>query len=186
MMIFGTPAISKTVLQAPACSDSVVNRVRQEYESERREIVPSCDSFRRELNLENRLSRSFAFGDLSHGTDRTVAIITDELIQGLEEMIIQYGKSFLVTNGYRNPLKNSSLGNAAPNSRHQYGEAADTRPPATALQGRRTGTIPETKWELLQLAARSAGFSTPVPYKRENDHVHVQLRTRIAQSRERS
>ena len=110
----------------------------QEYRNFRVSFIPSCASFTR-----TKRSAHFSFAELNRG-DFAWAILTDRLLNGLENVRRRNGNRPLsLTSAYRNPSRNRRVGGAS-QSRHMYGDAADiasnrTTFPALARHGKASG-----------------------------------------------
>jgi hypothetical protein len=126
-----------------------LDRLRDEYASRSRP-VPRRDEF-----TQSRESAHFRFAELNDG-DYNWALITDRLLASLEAARTHVGsKTLNVTSGYRNPVRNDQLPGSAPNSRHQYGDAADITPSDL----NEDGNADSLDRDLLYTAALSAGFN---------------------------
>lgn len=95
-------------------------------------------------------SPNFSFAAMNTG-DYSWAIISDRLLAALEGIRADIGnKSLILTSGYRNPVANDSEPDSVPDSRHQYGDAADVTP--TDLNG--DGAISKADQVILASSAR--------------------------------
>jgi hypothetical protein len=137
-----------------------VDRARDEYVKGNRPIPPGS------AFTASKASPNFTFAELNSG-EYNWAVISDRLLQGLEAVrTLVGGKPLSIGSAYRNPRRNDSLPNSVPNSRHQYGDAADVTP--SDLNG--DGIVDANDRDMLFAAAQRAGFTEVI---KKNVSVHM-------------
>ncbi len=138
------------------CGDAR-DRIIQEYINFRVSLRPTCASFTR-----TKRSANFSFAELN-GSDYPFAILTDRLLNGLENVRRRNGNRPLgLTSGYRNPARNRRVGGAS-QSRHMYGDAADIGSNATTF-------------DPLRRAGKGSGACCEPKSLSGTGHVHVDYR----------
>jgi hypothetical protein len=140
--------------EARASAVDELDRLRDEYVVKADRRVPARGEF-----TQSGGSANFSFGELNTG-DYSWAILTAGFLAKLEATRANAGGHVLtIGSGYRNPVRNDALEPAVPNSWHQYGRAADVNP--SDLNG--DGTITSADRDILEKAARDAGFTEIIP-----------------------
>lgn len=147
---------------------SEVDQCRQEYIDVQRNgnsisRVPGSNEFTWDEGREH-----FSFWELNKG-DYTCAILTDGLLNGLENTRNDYGCAMEVSSGYRNPIHNETLTGSALNSSHIFGRAADI----IVVDINQNDLIERAEWDELANAARMAGATYIEPYEDTGRWVHM-------------
>ena len=133
------------------------NTIIQEYRNYGVSFIPSCASFTR-----TKRSAHFSFAELNTG-DFLWAIITDRLLNGLENVRSRNGsRPLILTSAYRNPSRNRRVG-GAPQSRHMFGDAADISSNASTF-------------DRLRSAGKGSGACCEPKSLSGTGHVHVDYR----------
>lgn len=147
--------------QDPRLTDPEIKSLREDYEQTGCG-VPGPTEFINEASYANPGHFSFAElrdDDPNYGS--VWAILTQELLNGLEATRANYGNPIYVNSAYRTPDNNAAEGGAQC-SRHMYGFAADLW----------TGSDCDT-WNRLAAAANQAGaWIEPISLSRSH-HVHA-------------
>jgi uncharacterized protein YcbK (DUF882 family) len=84
----------------------------------------SANTFWLPQDWDLSLSRNFRVGEFASRDGHDLALIHPLLVEGLQEMRDQLGRSITILSGYRSPEHNRRIG-GAPHSTHVYGLAAD-------------------------------------------------------------
>lgn len=148
-----------------------IDQCRQEYIDIQREgatiwSVPSRNEFSNDKN-----ATYFTFNEFNWGY-YTYAIITDVLIDNLDETREQFGRVMITTSGYRNPMKNERTAGSVLNSQHIYGTAVDIQ-----LQDwNGDGIISKLDWDILYQIAHDNGACIE-PYSLTPTWIHMDWRT---------
>ncbi len=130
-----------------------LDRLRDEYVTGSRPVPPATDF------TQSASSAHFSFAELNSG-NYSWAVLTPALFSQLEAVRVGVGNlPVTILSGYRNPVHNDSLPHSVPNSRHQYGDAADANP--GDYNG--DGQVNSLDRDILEAQARAAGFSEVLP-----------------------
>lgn len=137
-----------------------LDTLRDEYVTGARTVPPATDF------TQSRSSINFSFAEMNTG-NYSWAVLTNALLNQLEAVRRGVGnRPVQILSGYRNPVRNDSLPNSVPTSRHQYGDAADANP--ADYNG--DGSVNSADRDILAAQARSAGFNEVIP-KRISVHM---------------
>jgi hypothetical protein len=146
--------------EASVSAITELDRLRDEYVTGNRP-VPQATDF-----TQSKSSAHFSFAEMNTG-NYSWAVLTDALLNQLEAVRSGVGNlPVQILSGYRNPVRNDSLPNSVPTSRHQYGDAADANP----SDYNNDGQIDSGDRDILAAQARGAGFNEVIP-KRISVHM---------------
>jgi hypothetical protein len=162
-----TSAFSSTQAVVSGCGDER-DTIIGEYATHGVGFTPFCEAFSTAGGSEH-----FSWGEwTTSGFHQPWAIAAPDIFVHLEDTRANYDRGALsITSGYRCPHKNALIG-GAPNSRHQYGDAADLVPLEQSWS--------YDEWVLLGSAAQQAGATFIEPWGsgpgQTDDHVHADWR----------
>lgn len=98
-----------------------------------------------------------------------VNLCTQELVDALEELRMRAGLPILVNDAYRCPAHNATTPNAAKNSQHQAGTAADIRIPSLTVS------------QMYKLALTVPAFAGGgIGVAEHQGYIHVDVRSTVA------
>jgi len=181
----------RTETREATITQDLRDRLRQEYVDLERAYVPS----RRDLLDEQQFqlaygkkypSVSFASLNWSRlpGKEERYPVILarEELVQTLEKTNALYGRTLVVSSGFRNPVRQAVVHGSVAESHHQYGRAADlyVAPDSSAPKSGRDYAS-EGDWLRVAAATMRAGGGWVEPMtachvNTNGCHVHVDVR----------